>query len=120
MNHVPFLDLAGQYTTIQSEIDQAVINVLHSGRYILGEQLESFEHEFAALLGGVPEAVGVKLRHLAPSTWRCWRPGRRSRQRGYHRAHDLRRDCCGDTLLRRDSGLRRCRSGQLYDECHPA
>ena len=40
------------------EIDQAVARVLESGWYILGEEVEAFEREFAAWLG-VAHAVGV-------------------------------------------------------------
>ena len=55
---VPFLDLAVQYRAIREEIDAAVLAVLARGRYVLGEEGEAFEREFAAFCG-VPHAVGV-------------------------------------------------------------
>jgi dTDP-3-amino-3,4,6-trideoxy-alpha-D-glucose transaminase len=55
---VPFLDLAVAYRQIQSEIDAAVSRVLHSGWYILGQEVAGFEQEFAAYCG-VPYAIGV-------------------------------------------------------------
>ncbi len=56
--HVPILDLTRQYETIKSEIDAAVANVLASGRFILGPELNAFEKEIAAYCG-VKHAIGV-------------------------------------------------------------
>src|SRR5438128_1853139 len=47
-----------QYQAHKAEIDAAVSRVLESGWYILGEEVRSFEKEFAAWVG-VPHAVGV-------------------------------------------------------------
>jgi len=47
-----------QYIAQKSAIDQAINSVLGSGRYILGEQVELFEKEFADYLG-VKYALGV-------------------------------------------------------------
>jgi dTDP-4-amino-4,6-dideoxygalactose transaminase len=47
-----------QYTAQKSAIDQAIGRVLESGRYILGEQVELFEKEFADYLK-VKHAFGV-------------------------------------------------------------
>ena len=58
MTRVKFLDLQAQYRSIKSEIDQAVLEVLDSGQYVLGPQVEAFEKEFAAA-HGVAEAVAV-------------------------------------------------------------
>jgi dTDP-4-amino-4,6-dideoxygalactose transaminase len=44
---VPFLDVHATYRELKSEIDAAVARVLDSGYYILGPEVESFEHEFA-------------------------------------------------------------------------
>ncbi|MFN4021479.1 MAG: DegT/DnrJ/EryC1/StrS family aminotransferase [Hydrogenophilus thermoluteolus] len=44
---VPFLDLQAAYLELKQEIDEAVKRVLASGRYILGEEVEAFEDEFA-------------------------------------------------------------------------
>jgi dTDP-3-amino-3,4,6-trideoxy-alpha-D-glucose transaminase len=55
---IPPVDLRRQYASIKSEVDAALIQVLEAGWYILGEQVETFEREFAALCG-VAHAVGV-------------------------------------------------------------
>jgi len=45
---VPFLDLQAAYLELKEEIDAAVGRVLASGWYILGDEVEAFEQEFAA------------------------------------------------------------------------
>ena len=47
-----------QYRAHQSEIDAAIARVLNNGRYILGEEVRAFEHEFAAYVG-VAQGIGV-------------------------------------------------------------
>jgi len=49
--NVEFLELKSTYFELKSEIDRAVVGVLESGRYILGENVESFEKEFARYCG---------------------------------------------------------------------
>ena len=44
---VPFLDLKPAYAELKSELDAAVNSVLESGWYILGNEVEAFENEFA-------------------------------------------------------------------------
>src|SRR5690606_17143759 len=44
---VPFLDLRAAYLELKDEIDAAVARVLDSGWYILGEEVEVFEREWA-------------------------------------------------------------------------
>jgi dTDP-4-amino-4,6-dideoxygalactose transaminase len=51
-------DLVPQYLELKPEIDEAIQRVLRSGRYVLGEEVQGFEQEFARYLG-VPYAVGV-------------------------------------------------------------
>jgi dTDP-4-amino-4,6-dideoxygalactose transaminase len=46
------------YLAHKDEIDSAVRNVLESGRYILGQEVEAFEKEFASCVG-VHHSVGV-------------------------------------------------------------
>ncbi len=46
------------YLSYKQEIDNALLKVLNSGRYICGEEVSSFETEFAAYIG-VNHAVGV-------------------------------------------------------------
>ena len=45
---IPFLDLAAQYASIQDEIESAVLAVLRSQQYILGEQVAECERRLAA------------------------------------------------------------------------
>lgn len=47
MTQVPFLDLRASYLELKAGIDCACAQVLDSGWYILGEQVEAFEREFA-------------------------------------------------------------------------
>ena len=55
--NIPMVDPAGEYRSLKSEIDAAVLRVLASGRYILGPEGEALEHELAAYLGA-GHAVG--------------------------------------------------------------
>lgn len=56
--NVPFLELQRQHAALRPAIERAMIAVLDSGRFILGEQVALFEQEFAAFAGS-PFAVGV-------------------------------------------------------------
>jgi len=65
---IPFLDLKAQYRTIKSDIDAAVHKILDSGQYVLGEEVELFEREFAAFHAadhGVAVNTGTSALHLA-------------------------------------------------------
>ena len=55
---IPFGDLQAQYRAIKSDIDAAVLRVLDSSQFILGEEVAAFEREFAAYCGA-QHAVGV-------------------------------------------------------------
>lgn len=55
---IPFNDLTLQYNAIRQEVQQAMERVFQRGWFILGEELQAFEEEFAAYLGA-PHAVGV-------------------------------------------------------------
>jgi dTDP-4-amino-4,6-dideoxygalactose transaminase len=48
---IPFVDLKAQYRSIKDEIDEAIARVLETSQFILGEQVEAFESEFAAYCG---------------------------------------------------------------------
>jgi dTDP-4-amino-4,6-dideoxygalactose transaminase len=48
MTEIRFVDLARQYESIKSEVDAALIAVAESTQYILGEEVDRFEDEFAA------------------------------------------------------------------------
>jgi dTDP-4-amino-4,6-dideoxygalactose transaminase len=65
---IPFLDLKAQYRTIKSDIDQAIHKILDSAQYVLGEEVELFEREFAAFSGadhGIAVNTGTSALHLA-------------------------------------------------------
>jgi dTDP-4-amino-4,6-dideoxygalactose transaminase len=53
MNHdrIQFVDLARQYARLRPEVDAAVSHAIARGDYILGEDLQEFEREFAGYLG---------------------------------------------------------------------
>ena len=55
---VPLIDLTEQYHQLKDEIDEAVRQVLESGRYILGPNVEALEQEVAHY-SGTRYAVGV-------------------------------------------------------------
>jgi dTDP-4-amino-4,6-dideoxygalactose transaminase len=48
---LPLVDLERQYQSIKEEIDAALLDAVASTQYVLGEQLERFEEEFAAYCG---------------------------------------------------------------------
>ena len=48
---VPFLDLGATYRELQPEFDEAYHRVMTSGWYLLGEELSSFEAQFASHAG---------------------------------------------------------------------
>lgn len=65
---VPFLDLKAAYLELQPEIDAAIKRVLDSGWYILGEEVDAFEQEYAAYCEAkhcVGVANGLDALHLA-------------------------------------------------------
>ena len=65
---IPFLDLKAQYASIKTEIDAAVLNVLASAQYVLGEEVASFEEEFAAYCGtkhAIAVNTGTSALHLS-------------------------------------------------------
>lgn len=58
MSNIPFLDLKAPNLELKSELDEAYRRVMESGWYILGQEVEAFEREFAAYCG-VEHCVGV-------------------------------------------------------------
>ncbi|MFH1860465.1 MAG: DegT/DnrJ/EryC1/StrS family aminotransferase [bacterium] len=56
--NIPLLDLTKQYQSIKQEIDQAVINVLEKGSFILGKEVGLLEEEIASLCG-IKHGIGV-------------------------------------------------------------
>ena len=55
---VPFLDVGSAYREKQTELDAAYRRVMESGWYVLGEEVEAFERDFASYCG-VDHCVGV-------------------------------------------------------------
>jgi dTDP-4-amino-4,6-dideoxygalactose transaminase len=55
---VRLLDLSGQYRSLAEPIHEAINDVLASGRFILGPQVEAFEKAIRAFCN-VPHAIGV-------------------------------------------------------------
>jgi len=55
---IPLMDIKAVNAPYRKEIDVAIKEVLDSGWYIMGEQLEAFEEEYAAYCG-VKNAIGV-------------------------------------------------------------
>ncbi len=69
---IPFVDLQAQYEAIGEQTRQAIDRVLNRAWYILGEELDAFESEFAAFLetdhcvgvGSGTDAIHLALRAL--------------------------------------------------------
>lgn len=55
---IPFLDLKAPYLELKDELDSAYHRVMESGWYILGQEVEAFEEEFAAYCGA-KHCIGV-------------------------------------------------------------
>jgi len=65
---IPFQDLGAQHQMLRDELLGAIMPIIESGRFVLGETVERFEEEFAAYCG-TQEAVavnsGTSALHLA-------------------------------------------------------
>ncbi|WP_313346643.1 DegT/DnrJ/EryC1/StrS family aminotransferase [Sedimentibacter sp.] len=57
-NKIPLMNLQRQYDNIENEINSEVLQVLKSGKYIMGDNVKQFEKEFAEYLG-VKHAISV-------------------------------------------------------------
>jgi len=55
---IPFLNLQASYIELKNELNDAYQRVMESGWYILGQEVESFEAEFAAYCGA-KHCIGV-------------------------------------------------------------
>lgn len=65
---IPYLDLKSQYLSIKPEVDAAITRVLETTQFILGDEVTSFEREFATYCGGgetVALNSGTSALHLA-------------------------------------------------------
>ena len=66
--NVPFLELLPAYLELRPEIDAVIKRVLGSGQYILGEEVDAFEQEFATYCEAkhcVGLSNGMEAIHLA-------------------------------------------------------
>lgn len=70
--YVPFLDVKAAYHELQSEVDAVYRRVMESGWYILGQEVQAFEEEFAQYCG-VKHCIGVgnglEALHLVLRAW---------------------------------------------------
>ncbi len=57
-DRIPLVDVSRQYSMVSADATAAVMKVLESGDYILGEDVSLLEREIASYAGS-PEAVGV-------------------------------------------------------------
>jgi dTDP-4-amino-4,6-dideoxygalactose transaminase len=65
---IPLVDLRTQYLGIKTEVDAAVGRVMETGQFVLGEEVESLEREFAQFTGaaeGIAVNTGTSALHLA-------------------------------------------------------
>ncbi len=51
MNPIQMVDLTGQYTRLQAEMDEAILSTARSGQYINGEPVQRFSEELACFTG---------------------------------------------------------------------
>lgn len=58
MKQIPFLDIKAQHSEIRSELESAFQSVMDSGHFIMGNELEMFETEFAQYCN-VKYCIGV-------------------------------------------------------------
>lgn len=66
--NIPVFDLKRQYENLKTEIDNAFKSVLENGIFVLGENVERFEEEFAEYLGAgfaVGVGSGTEALHLS-------------------------------------------------------
>lgn len=64
---IPFLDMKTPYQELRSELDDAYHRVMESGWYILGNEVDAFEQEFAAYCGAkycIGVGNGLEALHL--------------------------------------------------------
>ncbi len=70
--NIPLVDLRRQYLSIKKEIDKAIQEVIDNSAFIMGENVEGFENEFASFCGvkyGVGTSSGTTALHLALVAW---------------------------------------------------
>lgn len=55
---IPLMNVTRQYESLKEKLDQTALRILHSGKYIMGDDVEDWEKMFADYVG-VKYAVGV-------------------------------------------------------------
>jgi dTDP-4-amino-4,6-dideoxygalactose transaminase len=65
---VPLLDLCAQYEKLKAPLDAAVAKVMHSGRYVLGPEVQAFEAELGAYLSQGQAGEPLKVVAVASGT----------------------------------------------------
>lgn len=66
--NIPFLELKPAYAELKGEFDEAYWRVMESGWYLLGDETEAFEREFATYCGvehAITVANGLDALHLS-------------------------------------------------------
>lgn len=67
ITEIRFLDVGAAYEELKEELDDAYRRVTKSGRLILGQEVDAFEHEFATYLGArhcIGVGNGLEALHL--------------------------------------------------------
>lgn len=65
---IPFVDLKAQYASIKNEVNTAVLKVLESAQFVLGDEVSTLEQEFSAyceVAHSVAVNTGTSALHLA-------------------------------------------------------
>lgn len=57
-DRIPIVDLSAEYAEVGTAVEEAVLRVLRSGKWVLGPETEAFESELAALVG-TRHCIGV-------------------------------------------------------------
>jgi dTDP-4-amino-4,6-dideoxygalactose transaminase len=65
--NIPLVNLVRQYKEIQKTVDHAILAVCKKSDFILGDEVATFEREFAEYLG-VRYCVGVASGTLPPAS----------------------------------------------------
>ena len=107
-SNIGFYGHVKQYHNLKAEIDQAILEVLESGSYVLGPQLVKFEEELARYMK-TKEAVGVNsgTDALVAGVSGAWP---RARRRDHHHLQHFFRHGGSHLAGRRHSGVRGLRS----------
>ena len=58
MNNIKFVNLPAQYKTVKKKIDNAVLELIKNGKFILGDNGKKLEEQTARLVG-TKYAIGV-------------------------------------------------------------